>query len=169
MPTSSQLESATATLSKNVASHVSRRSFLGWVGRVSMVMATAGTVVGITSQEAFALTCNCGGPSCNAGCSGSRACNCQQCGHSVTCGALGYSGQCPPNTVSCGSWVCSCSSCASGVKRWTDCCGTGQCTSCRCVRDTDGVSRPSCCYKKCYAGGGSNCSHFILCRHGNCT
>jgi hypothetical protein len=175
MPTSSQLQSVTANLSKNVASRVSRRSFLGRVGRLTMVMAAAGTVVGMTAEEAFALQCDCAGRDCDAGCSGNRTApsGCRGTGHSVTCrGLTGVGGRCPDNTVGCGSWSCgNCSACASGVRIWTDCCATGQCSgasSCRCVRDTDGVLRRTCCNKKCYAGGGSNCSHFIRCRYARC-
>jgi hypothetical protein len=173
MPASSQLENATAVMSKGLAARISRRSFVAWTGRFAMVMATAGTLVGISAHDAFALVCSCAGRGCNAGCSGSRPppSRCRS-GHSVTCAALGSRTRCPTNTVACGSWVCSCSSCASGRKRWTDCCATGQCaatSSCHCVTDTDGVLRPTCCYKKCYAGGGSNCSHFIRCRFGACT
>lgn len=176
MPTSSQLQSVTANLSKNVASRVSRRSFLGRVGRLTMVMAAAGTVVGITADEASALQCDCAGRVGDANCTGNRTApsGCRDTGHSVTClGLTGTGGQCPPNTVACGSWPCNCptSVCASGTRIWTDCCASGQCSgasSCRCVRDTDGVLRRTCCNKKFYANGGSNCSHFIRCRYARC-
>jgi len=172
MPTS-QLQRATAGLSTKVASRVSRRSFLGRVGRLTMVMAAAGTIVGITAEEAFALQCDCDGRRCDAGCTGSRTApsGCRTGGHSVTCNGLtGTGGQCPSNSVRCGSWSCSCSTsvCASGTRIWTDCCAScSSASSCRCVRDTDGVLRRTCCNKKCYVGG-SNCSHFIRCRYAQC-
>lgn len=167
----SRSERVSGRLAMRAGSRPRRRSFLGHEGRVGLVVAGAGLGVNAIADSAWALTCDCGGPNCNAGCGPGRGCpGCDVCSHSVTCGT---GGNCPGDTVACGSWVCSCSSCGSGFKRWADCCAANmqcnQSSDCRCVNDKDGVTRPSCCYKKCYSGGGSNCNHYIECRVGGCT
>ena len=158
--------SATRRLSAAVANRTSRRSFIGRASGVAFVAAAA-----TFPDTAQALTCDCAGPNCNNGC-GNRSIHCGANGHSVSCkGLTGFGGQCPANTAACGAWSCTCSSCTSGVRIWTDCCAANdQCSStssCLCVPDTDGVSRPSCCYGHCYQGGQSGC-HYIYCRYETC-
>jgi hypothetical protein len=160
----------TQRLSTFVANRISRRSF---IGRVSGVAAAAAAGAAAFPDPAAALTCDCPGGGCNTGCN-DRSKSCGVNGHSVTCGGLtGNGGQCPYYTVACGSWGCTCSSQCPGsqVRIWTDCCAIAdQCSdpsSCRCVRDTDGVTRPTCCYGHCYQGGGTNCHH-IVCRYQKC-
>jgi len=156
-------------LAQSVASHVSRRSFFGWVGRFALVAATAGWEIGLLADPAFAV-CDCPGRPGDANCSGSRSCPCASCAHSVSCKGLGFSNtSCPSGSVTCGSWTCSnCSACPSGVRVWHDCCPTdGSCaaaSTCRCVTDTDGGRRPTCCNKKFYADESGGCANFIKCR-----
>jgi hypothetical protein len=178
MSKSSAVESTTAASARALALRVSRRSFLGRLGRLTVVMAAASAGVNILDDRASALQCDQCLPGGNTGCGSGRTPSNGPCSgaRSVTCGALtGTGGRCPDNSFACGSWSCSCSACASGVKRWTDCCGTGQCSassSCRCATDSDGYTRKTCCVRKFYAGGNGGgsgtCNAFIYCRFGKC-
>jgi hypothetical protein len=177
MPGPSLIETAASGIAKGVASRYSRRSFVGHLGRVAIVLTGSGAGVGLLASPASALQCDGCDPDCAQGC-GNGNCPCSTCGHSVTCkGLTGTGGRCPSNTFACGSWVCSCPSCPSPhLRRWTDCCGTGQCNggaNCHCHSDVDGRSRPTCCYTKCYktgnGGGAGTCSDaYIVCRFEKC-
>jgi hypothetical protein len=163
---------ATRRFSSVVATRSSRRSFIGRAGRFAFVLAAGGAMATRFADPALALMCDCAGPGCNTGCSGDRSKTCDVGGHSVSCkGLTGTGGECPNCTVPCGVWTCGCSSCASGTRIWTDCCANcDQCSSgssCRCVRDTDMVTRKTCCFRHCYQGGQSDC-HFIVCRFEQC-
>jgi hypothetical protein len=160
---------STRKLSVFVASRTSRRSF---IARTTSVAAAAAVGAAIFPDPAAALACDCAGPGCTTGCGGDRSAGCDANGHSVSCNGLtGVGGLCPPNSTACGAWTCSCSSCSSGVRLWTDCCATAnQChdaSSCVCVPDTDGVTRGTCCHHHCYQGGPNNCN-FIICRFEKC-
>lgn len=169
----SSIEGFALRIAHNSAGRISRRSMLGRIGKYALVLSGGGAVAALMATPAdAALECDCR-DSCTAECTGSKKCNCTACGHSVTCNALaGTTASCPGYTAECGSWSCGCSNCPSGRKIWTDCCPTGgECNSganCSCVVDKDGVSRPTCCYKKCYPGGHGGCGHFIACRYGRC-
>lgn len=162
-------------LATSLASRVSRRTFFGRVGRMALVLTASSGAVGILSNPAYALHCNCPGPGCDSGCGSGRPNpgNCDQFGHSVTCmGLVGVGGQCPNTASRCGSWTCGCASqCpGSGVRRWVDCCEEGNhcdgANSCNCVNDVDGQRRATCCHKKCYQS--PDPCRYIRCRFAEC-
>src|SRR5206468_12477250 len=95
MASTTKLEQATGELATRVASGMSRRSFLGKVTRFAVVIVGAGVGVEVFASPALALTCNCTGRRCDAGCTGDRYINCQQNGHSVTCTGLTGHAYCP--------------------------------------------------------------------------
>jgi hypothetical protein len=173
-------------IAERLASRVTRRSFLGRVGRFALVLAESGTLLGAISKGAQATLlgpCDCSNErGCDSGCTGSRPCptNCANppptggCDHSISCKGLvpGTNG-CPTGSTHCGHWACSCTTCTSGVSRWHDCCDTAnQCASsstCSCdVLDTDGVRRPTCCFKRCYNGNNYTACSYIVCRYRTC-
>lgn len=182
----SLLGSAAGSLAKGAAAKLSRRSFLGKVGRYALVAAGSTAAIGFLASPAQAhclgFDCGCGGRPCDAGCGSGRGCpSCTNCSHSVTCqGLTGTGGQCPARSSTCGSWTCSCNDCPSGLREWVDCCSDPggdpeRCvgdSSCQCVTDTDGhgdgCTRPTCCYRKCYPGGSISACRFIVCRFSRC-
>jgi hypothetical protein len=173
MTEDSRIQLATGDVATRLASRVSRRSFLARAGRVALVLSAGGSAVGILSDPAYALPCDCGGGPKSSGCGSSRQNpgDCDEFSHSVTCKELTGDNSCPNTAVRCGSWTCTCDTCQGNVKTWTDCCETGshcdQPGDCRCVRDKDGVRRPTCCHRKFYAGGDDHCN-FIRCRISDC-
>ena len=173
----STAETLTAGLSRRFASRHSRRSFVGRVSKYSIALTAGMAAANRVVEPAFGtLICDCGNAEqCGSGCTGDRPCpsGCDHCGHSISCLKLtGQGGSCPSGTAYCGAWICSCDSCPSGFKQWSDCCANAdQCSaesSCRCPSDTDGESRVTCCLRHCYAGGQDDC-HFIYCRVTHCT
>jgi hypothetical protein len=181
-PKESLIGGAAAGLSRAAAERVSRRSFVGKLGRFGIVAAGAGVGLGVLSNTAWAVctdfNCDCAGREGDSGCGSGRGCpGCEKCGHSLTCKALtGIGGACPSGTRTCGSWTCNCGSgtCGGGVREWVDCCpedGNTICSdasSCRCLRDDDGCTHPTCCYRKDYAGGSITRCAFIRCRFSRC-
>lgn len=181
-PRGSLIEGAAAGLSRAAAGRVSRRSFLGRLGRFTVVAAGAGSGLALLTDPALAVcgdfNCDCAGRPGDSGCGSGRSCpSCQKCGHSVTCkGLTGVTGACPPGTRTCGSWTCNCGSgtCGGGLREWVDCCpedGNTVCnpdSSCTCVMDDDGCTHPTCCYRKDYAGGSITSCKFIRCRFHRC-
>lgn len=169
-----RIASSARRLSTGLASTMTRRGFLGRASKAALVLAGGGTIVGVLAGPAEAtLLCDACHPTCTA-CSTANRPNpgCGDPSRSATCLAvLGVGGDCSGATTRCGSWACSCSSCASGTKRWTDCCETGNhCNNgASCVTDVDGVTRPTCRFRKCYPAGGGNCNQYIRCRVGVCT
>jgi hypothetical protein len=168
------LESSAGRLAQRAGSTISRRSFFGKTAKYAAVMVVSAAGVNLRQSPAFAaLACDCAHGNCDSQCPPStRGCSCCP-SNSVSCNGLcGQSGACCPNTVACGHWFCGCQGCGSGIKQWTDCCASAnQCndvSSCHCVNDTDGVNRPTCCNKKCWAGGSASCA-YIVCRKGGCT
>lgn len=169
-------------IAERLASRVTRRSFLGRVGRFALVLAGSGTVVGAISKGARATLlgpCDCSDElQCDSTCTGvrPRPSGCASpYDHSISCNKLIGRASCPTNpaTVHCGHWVCSCPTSIrpSGMSRWHDCCASaGQCaglSTCRCMPDIDNVMRPTCCFKRCYSNEQTPCS-YIVCRFRTC-
>jgi len=102
--TSSLIRNASSELARTAASRISRRSFLGGVGKYGLLLATAGGIIGISADPAAsALPCDCAHGSCTAGCSGDRGNPGCGRGNSITCrGLTGQGGVCPTNTSACG-------------------------------------------------------------------
>jgi hypothetical protein len=150
------LERAATISSRLVASRVSRRSFFGRVGRgvAAASLGAAGTQL-LAPAVALADACPHG---CNCACS-------------VSCNYLPGWGQnaCPPDSCRCGHWCIQDSTCGNGIRKWTDCCGTGWCADhggCYCV---PGKNRPTCCNPRDWSGG--DCSPtpgHIVCRTTDC-
>lgn len=180
--TSSQLAEMAA---QGLAKRSSRRSFLGYLGKVALFAAGAPAFINMTAREALALQCNCDGPGCNQGCGSPRPLTCGQQGHSVTCKGLtgsgcpatgGTGGVCPNNTHPCGSWTCQCAlpGCPNNTRTWVDCCADTSSSLCdaassaQCICDVDGVTRATCKYHHCYSNGGGTGCNFIRCRWANC-
>jgi hypothetical protein len=169
----SQIGAAAGAIATRVASRITRRSFFGGLGRIALVSAVSTGAVAGLANVADALACdNCDPPCVQNGCNHSgRGCpGCTSC-KSVSCEGLTGSNTCPSTTRTCGFWHCGCmgGTCGGGVRKWTDCCETGNhcngADSCRCVEDLDGVSRKTCCGRNCYGGG--QCQ-FIRCRKHAC-
>jgi hypothetical protein len=162
MPEETLLETLSNSFAQGLAMRISRRSTLGRLGRGAIAISLGGAGAALLAPgEAFA-SCSC----CTTG------------NNSIRCQCLaGGSNACPSDTCQCGWWCVSDSTCSSGHKFWTDCCGGcnngGLCT---CITDcVDGTVRPSCCWTKEWGCGcgtvGSQFSH-IKCRiHicGSCT
>ncbi len=170
----SRLSRSTGHVATEVASRISRRSFIGRVGKLALVTAGGSAVLAFLADPAYALLCNCEGPDCSNDCGNGRPDpgGCDQFSHSVTCAALGFSGVCPNTTVQCGFWFCySCSACGGGTRKWTDCCETGHhCdnqSDCDCIKDVDDKKRPTCCHRRCYDQQHQACD-YIRCRFADC-
>ena len=142
------LEELSESISRALAGRVSRRSFLGRVSQGAIVasLGVSGAAL-IRPEVASACTHNC----------------------SVNCVDLPGHNQnsCPSNqytTCACGAWCFSDGGCASGVRRWEDCCGINYCAAaggCQCVAG----GYPTCCSTKIYGQGcGTIGSSKVVCR-----
>lgn len=159
----SQLENLHESISRALAGRISRRSFMGRLGK-GMIAASLGTAGGVLVRAESAEGSHGGCPS-----------GCTKCACSVSCSYLpGWNqASCPTNgygTCACGSWCFSTAECGSGIRRWTDCCGINYCNvnpggGCRCISS---VSRPACCYHKTYGGGCGDSNSIIACRSHQC-
>lgn len=141
----SMLEELSESISRALAARVSRRSFLGRMS-TGAVAASIGTTAVVLTRPPAAAACthNC----------------------SISCVDLTGSNNCPSNrytTCTCGSWCFSDSGCASGIRRWEDCCGINYCNvagGCRCVS-----GYPTCCNTKTYSDGcGTVGQSVVVCR-----
>jgi hypothetical protein len=160
-------------LSRQLASRLSRRSFVSRLGRGLAVTAVSGIGLVATAKEAYAACqyagTDAGGCVCQVTCtnpSGQSCCSPSLV--SINCADLpGGSNACPAGSCKCGCWCISDSGCASGLRRWTDCCGCSP-GDCKCVTGCDGVLHQSCCRTKCYGGCGTCNSSKIRCRFKSC-
>ena len=146
---STLLESYGKDVSRKLAFRISRRSFMGRLGKGAVAASLGGAGVALLSQSP-ALA---------------HSCPCSNCGYSIGCNNLTGNNQCPLDTCQCGCWCTNVSSgtCITGIREWCDCCG-GCSQGCRCV---DGL--PTCCYHKEYAGGcGTLNQTHIMCRFHRC-
>ena len=150
----SSLETLSEEIARGFAQRVSRRSFLGRLGKGMIAASLGAGGAAILAEDAFA-----------------HACNCERCDCSIGCAALpGHnSNSCPPGTCTCGCWCVSGESCPA-FREWCDCCGGDYCNphGCRCVTGTDGCTRPSCCHHKEWPGGCGSSSWHIACRRSQC-
>ena len=159
--TATRLEWHSETATRALAGKLSRRSFLGRVGRgaIAITLGAQGMRL-LTPSLAIADH-----HPCPSGCD----CSC-----SVSCNYLpGWnSNSCPnwPNgTCRCGSWCFNDNTCASGMRRWIDCCNTGWCGNhggCKCI---ESKNRPTCCNDRAYSNGDCSPSPgLIVCRIQTC-
>jgi hypothetical protein len=146
MPDESWFGRASESLSRSLATRFSRRSFLGNVGRGSLVLAGAGA--GSLSLGA--------GPA-----------QASICGHtsSISCYDLTGSNSCPGTSCGCGYWrICSSDNCQYS-KVWSDCCYPNGSCSCTCNTPT---GEPSCCFPKEWAQGCGG-DLYVKCRRWYCS
>jgi hypothetical protein len=138
-----KLENGSERVMRRLAIRVSRRSFLGTLGR-GAVVATIGGVASsvILEGEAQAHSCGC------SGCS-------------VHCQTLTGNNRCPNNTSVCGCWCIADSGCAN-YKEWCDCCGDTYCQNHprQCIN-----GNPSCCNHRFYS---TTSDVHIACRRYRC-
>jgi hypothetical protein len=169
------LESMSNRVSRTLAGRVTRRSFLSRLGRGAIAV-SLGSAAGATFLAGVA-----GGhtpdPPADCGDCGPHALECCTSGRdSISCQELNGHNQniCPGSSESCGSWciTVSTSTCSSGFRKWTDCCGNAYCDggqNCHCENDPGGTSRQSCCRHKFYTGGQMTSSNqHIACRKHAC-
>ncbi len=181
------LERLNRSIIVSLDDRITRRSFVGRMGRGLLVWSLAGTGVVALAGAAHAACnydgsqdapCGCGNGDCGTTLKCKPAPNHNCClALTITCKDLtGTGGQCPANTSACGSWsIVNPTGCTSGnhIEQWTDCCGTsGVCdggNNCQCVTGCDGELQPTCCRTKCYCGGFGSCgSAYIRCRFAQC-
>lgn len=148
--TGARVEQLGERVSRQLASRFSRRSFIGSVGRGSIVLTLGG--------GAFAA---------RASIAGAHANPCAE-GLSVSCHQLTGQNVCPSGTCGCGYWeLCGQPECAANyAMRWRDCCVTdaGWCEGRRrCVNNA-----PSCYHHKEYPQGCRNNIGAIRCRAWQC-
>ena len=152
----SGLVDVTARVSDSLARRISRRSFLARTTRtaIAVVMGSAGASR-VLADPAAAHTGGCG--SCGGSCCGANSVLCQNLpGH--------MQNSCPGQTVNCGYWEVNDSSCASGRRRYIDCCGgCAGGSNCTCINGA-----PSCCRHKTYPQQQGTCSDHIKCRRHHC-
>jgi hypothetical protein len=153
--TSTNSEALSGAIARRLAMKLSRRSFIGRIGKGTVALSLGGAGAALILPEAAWAH------SCPGGC---------DCSHSVTCGALTGSNSCPSGTCECGCWtVTDCGTCSNSpgcLKYWCDCCGGDYChggAQCRCVGGS-----PSCCIHKTWSGGCGDSSWHIACRKSIC-
>lgn len=137
-------------LSRGLAGRHSRRSFLGGVGRGSLVLAAGGSALALRPAGASAHNSPC------------------REGYATTCHQLTGTNACPSNTCGCGFWQsCGHPECPPHyMMRWRDCCvrPPSWCEGRRrCVSDA-----PTCYNHKHYPHGCSENVGAIRCRAWEC-
>lgn len=140
---SSRIENLSERASRRLAMRISRRSFLGRLGR-GVIVAAVGSAAGpfLISESAYAHTNPC-----------SKTC-------SVSCKVLTGSNSCPSGTSNCGCW-CITSTACTNYREWCDCCGDNYCSGRRqCVNGA-----PSCYNHRAYSASGDT---HIACRFNRC-
>jgi hypothetical protein len=141
---------------RGLGARLSRRSFMGRLGRgvVAVSLGSAGVEL-VRSPAASAAACP---PGCDCSCS-------------IVCAKLpGWTtNACPPNSCACGHWIFFDNSCSSGLRKFHDCCGTGWCADhggCKCVTFEN---RPTCCNNRAYSNGSCFPSPgTVVCRYHEC-
>jgi hypothetical protein len=185
----SRLEDAAVAVSRTLAAHISRRSFITRIGQGAAFTLLGGAGAAFFGRPAYAdgppppntgevaldsPAAIAADPSCDCGstCIGAPDRNC--CAqHTITCVGLGYpAGSCPSGTCGCGSWTNPDSSCGTpnNLRVWTDCCGSCNAgANCQCILKS-GLYYPTCCRTKCYSGGCYLCADvpYIKCRYSVC-
>lgn len=153
----SRLEGLSESATRGLAKRLSRRSLVGRFGRgvVAFSIGAAGMDLLRPSSATAALGCPCSG-----------GCPC-----TVSCEYLPiwFNNECPAQTCRCGNWCFNDNTCASGIRRWVDCCDLGWCANhggCYCVA---AKNRPTCCLTHVYHNGDCNPSGGItVCRMHSC-
>jgi hypothetical protein len=158
------LEDVTEAIARALAARVSRRSFLGRVGKGTIAVALGGSAGAalMNADSAFGTHANC---------------NCQNCSCSASCNQLWGTNACPTvafgacaDACACGSWCFSDSGCPSTIRRWEDCCGINYCNCSGGPRCAGSPSRPVCVHHKTYSGGcGTIGTSQVVCRQTACT
>lgn len=139
------LEDLSESALRGFAMRVSRRSFLGRLGR-GAIAASLGAAAGSLLLAEDALS-HAPPPGCS--------------GCAVTCAQLTGQNECPGSTSVCGCWCISGAGCAN-YKKWCDCCGDAYCQGRRqCVNGA-----PSCYNHRAYSSTGDT---HIACRRWRCT
>lgn len=148
--TDTKLERYSKVATTRLARSVSRRSFIGRVGRgaIAASLGSAGAAL-LANNSALAHTGGCG---CADGC-----------GLSVSCDNLpGHMhNSCPSGSCGCGCWCCSTTGCASGYREWCDCCGG-------CSGGAGCANGKPTCYNHAVWSNGCNGHIHIKCRRKNC-
>lgn len=145
-----RIEYLAGGFSRHLAGRISRRSFMGSVGR-GAIAATMGTLATpFLIRPALAHT-----NSCQSFCSAS-------------CRALTGSNSCPSGSCNCGCWCIrvSSSTCSSTYREWCDCCGGCGDSDRGCINGTDNLTHPTCLLHKEWPEGCSD-TH-IKCRFHRC-
>lgn len=143
------LESLSNRASRRLAGRISRRSFMGRVGK-GAIAATLGSA-GANLLLAPAIAHD---NPCQAGCS-------------IGCATLTGSNNCPSGSCNCGCWCIRVPSgtCSSTYREWCDCCGGCQ-GNLKCVEGSDGLTHPSCYNHKAWPEGCDDLH--IKCRRHRC-
>jgi hypothetical protein len=160
-PTSTRAEQVSDLIARSLAQHISRRSFLGRLGKgvVAVSLGAAGAEALLRPPTAMAITCDVNG--CSIQCSQLNGWN---------------QNSCPTGTCECGCWclISSNQGCPNSHKQWCDCCGGGWCGApghgCHCqTAGCNGKTYPTCCYTKEWTGQGcGDSSWHIACRKSDC-
>ncbi len=146
-------EALSDAISRRIAARISRRSFLGRVGKGAIAASLGGAVAESLLNPPTALAV-CSGINCSV-----------QCSHLPGWG----SNTCPTGTCECGCWCINGPGCAN-YKEWCDCCGGDYCNphGCRCISSC-GTTYPSCCLTKDWSPQGcGNSTWHIACRTSKC-
>jgi hypothetical protein len=149
-----RLEGLSESVSRSLAGRVSRRSFLGRLGKGAIAAslgASSAALLRTPSSAQAALICSGSSNNCSIACDYLK-------GWVVPYSDRGKDlwNYCPTGTCKCGSWVVKViqTTCGSTYRRWTDCCDTQKswCPAhggCNCnSTGADGNHHPSCCNTK---------------------
>jgi hypothetical protein len=164
MTTTTHLERAAGGATRALSRRLSRRTFVGRVGRYAIATSLGAGGLALVDPAAAHNTGTCG--ACNPG---APTC-CTNGTDSVLCSNLpGWNqNSCPPGTAGCGSWTAgTCGPGGTGTLRFADCClqcGNGD--LCTCIGGA-----PSCCRHQRWRNGAiDDCAiNHIKCRRSFCS
>lgn len=156
-PTTTRAEQVSDLIARSLAQHVSRRSFLGRLGKGVVAASLGAAGAEALLRPPTALGVNCGVNNCSVQCSHLPGWN---------------QNACPTGTCECGCWclISANPGCPNSHTQWCDCCGGSYCNggaNCKCVSSC-GTTYPSCCLTKDWSGGCGDSSWHIACRKSNC-
>lgn len=145
--TEGTLDGLVGSLSRSLASRLTRRSVIARVGQYGAALSLGAVGAALMDDTALAVTqCSVSCPYCDAN-GVCNYCGYGYCNFSIWCSWLGYTPhQCPSFTCECGSWQVG--QCANGQGLWYgDCCGgcAADGSNCQCVVGNDYKYYPSCC------------------------